>query len=171
MKPKLWLAFLLFALGVAESSPAQTAHDYFNELKVANTFNHYKDEYVCFRDDDVPSFAVVAKASDVIEHMKNAGDVDGVKALAPAKDSLFVQIYYKGVGSEQYIYEPVKKDPTADSKEYSYAFGGQAPGKMVYSINWATGRYLQHLYIYQQSRTIPAKEGSGKCEPIHPGVS
>ena len=65
-------------LAVAVSTPAQTAHDYFQELKAANTFSHYKDEYVCFHDDDVPSFAVIAKGSDVIDMMKKNGDPDWV---------------------------------------------------------------------------------------------
>lgn len=161
---------LLFCSALAASASGQTARDYFNELKAASTFNHYKDEYVCFLDDDVPSFAVIAKGSDVIEHMKNAGNTKGAKALAPAKDSLFVQSYYKGVGSEEYIYEPVKKD-TADetNKDYSLEFGKPMPGKMVYSINWATGRYLLRVFAFQKSRTIPAEERAGKCELIHPG--
>src|SRR5260370_2273674 len=106
--------FLFVLLAVALSTPAQTARDYFKELKAANTFNHYKDEYVCFRDDDVPTFAIIAKGSDVIDTMKKNGE-KGTKMMLPVKDSLFVQTYYKGVGSEEYIYEPVKKD-TADER-------------------------------------------------------
>jgi hypothetical protein len=165
MKP---VRFLFMFLAIALSTPAQAAHDYFNELKAANTFNHYKDEYVCFRDDDVPTFAIIAKGSDVIEMMKKNGET-GTKMMLPVKDSLFVQTYYKGVGSEEYIYEPVKKD-TADetNKDYSIEFKKPMPGKMVYSINWATGRYLLRVFMFQNSRTIPADEGAGKCELIHP---
>ncbi len=163
------LRILFVFLAVALSTPAQTAHDYFNELKGANTFNHYKDEYVCFRDDDIPTFAVIARGSDVIDMMKKNGE-KGTKMMLPAKDSLFVQTYYKGVGSEEYLYEPVKKDAPADdtNKDYSLEFKGPYPGKMVYSINWATGRYLLRVFMFQKSRTIPAEEGAGKCELIHP---
>ncbi len=155
-------------LAIALSTPAQTAHDYFNELKAANTFNHYKDEYVCFRDDDVPTFAIIAKGSDVIDMMKKNGD-KGTKMMLPAKDSLFVKTYYKGVGSEDYLYEPVKKEVADEvNKDYSLEFKGPMPGKMVYSINWATGRYLLRVFMFQKSRTIPADEGAGRCELIHP---
>jgi len=159
----------LLCLGFALVAAAQSANDYFNELKAADTFNHYKDEYVCFRDDDVPTFAIIARGSDVIANMKKAGNAAGAKELGPVKDSLFVQTYFKGVGSEEYIYEPVKKD-TADenNKDYSIEFRGPMPGKIVYSINWATGRYLLRVYMFQKSRTIPANEGAGKCELIHP---
>ena len=160
--------FLFLFLAVALSTPAQTARDYFKELKAANSFNHYKDEYVCFPDDDIPSFTIIAKGGDVIDMMKKNGET-GLKMMLPAKDSLFVKTYYKGVGSEDYLYEPVKKEIADDvNKAYSIEFKGPMPGKMVYSINWATGRYLLRVFMFQKSRTIPAKEGGGKCELIHP---
>jgi hypothetical protein len=83
MKPRHIFAFLALAL----STPAQTqtARDYFNELRAANAFNHYKDEYVCFRDDDTPTFAVIAKVSDVIRDMERASDAAGVKTMTPVK--------------------------------------------------------------------------------------
>jgi hypothetical protein len=165
----LWLILLGFGLTVSAS--AQTAHDYFKELKEANTFNHYKDEYVCFRDDDVPTFTVIAKVSDIIESMKQNSNTKGAKDLAAAKDGLIVESFYKGVSSGTNIFDLVKKvDQNGDSEEYNYEFAGKNPGKMVYSINWATGRYLQRVYMYQKSRTLAAAEGSGKCELIHPGA-
>ena len=160
--------FLFVLLAVALSTPAQTARDYFKELKAANTFNHYKDEYVCFRDDDVPSFVIMAKGSDVIDMMKKNGET-GLKVMLPAKDSLFVKTYYKGVGSEDYLYDPVKKDIADEvNKDYSLEFKAPMPGKMVYSINRVTGYYLLHVFMFQKSRTVPAESGAGKCELIHP---
>ena len=158
----------VLCLAIALATPAQTAHDYFRELKAANTFNHHKDEYVCFPDDDKFSFAIMAKGSDVIDMMKKNGE-KGLKVMLPAKDSLFVKTYYKGVGSEDYLYEPVKKDITDEvNKDYSIEFKGPGPGKMVYSINWATGRYVLRVFMFQKSRTIAAAETAGKCELIHP---
>ncbi len=159
---------LVFIL--AFPSSAQTARDYFKELKAANTFNHYKDEYVCFRDDDVPSFAVVAKVSDVIEHMKKNNDTVGIKELQATKESILLETYYKGVSSGSNVFYPEKREDTfGDNKDYGFEFAGKHPGKMVYSINWATGRYLQRVYMFEKSRSIATKEGSGKCELIHPG--
>ena len=164
----LYFVLASVAIGQTSETPVRTARDYFNELKAANTFNHYKDEYVCFRDDDVPTFEVIAKVSDVIDMMKKNGET-GMKMMLPAKDSLFVKTYFKGVGSEDYLYEPVKKDVADEvNKDYSIEFKKPMPGKMVYSINWATGRYLLRVFMFQESRTIPAKEGAGKCQLIHP---
>jgi hypothetical protein len=164
-----FLKLILLCLVSAVSVSAQTARDYFNELKAANTFNRYQDEFVCFRDDDVPTFVVIAKISDVIEDMKKAGNTDDIKTMLQAKDSLLVQTYYKGVASDEYIYEPVKKQVADDvNRDYSLEFKGPKPSKMVYSINWTTDRYLLRVYIFEQSRTIPASEGSGRCELIHP---
>ena len=159
---------LLLCPVLAVSTSGQTARDYFNELKTANTFNHYKDEQVCFPDEDVPSFAIIAKVSDVIEDMKKTGNASGLKKLMQAKASLLVQTFHKGVASNGYIYDPVKKDQTDEHRDYSMEFKSPKPGRMVYSINWTTGRYLLRMYIFQKSRTIPAKEESGRCELIYP---
>lgn len=151
------------------SVAAQSARGYFKELKQANAFNHYGDEYVCFRDDDVPSFAVVAKIADIIDHMKTAGNKAGVKDLEQAKGGLTVETYYKGVSNGTNVFDAQKSDvQSGDSKDYSYTFARKNPGKILYSINWATGRYRLRIFMYQKSRTIPAAEGSGKCELIHP---
>lgn len=145
---------------------AQTARDYFKELKAANEFTRYKDEYACFRDDDVPSFIVVARGSSIIEHMKKAGRTPG-KELMEAKDALFVQSYSKGVAiSKGDLYMPV---PATDS-EYEIVFNKPLHGRVVYSINWLTGRYRYQLYDLNQSKIVPAYDGSGKCELIHPDV-
>ncbi len=168
MKARFLLVVMLLCLILALSAFAQTSHDYFTELRAANAFNHYKDEYVCFRDDDVPTFMVVAKVSDVIEHLTKAGDAVAAKNMVQIKEGLFLQTYYKGISSEEYFYEPAKKGISDENREYSLEFNGKYPGKMVYAINWVTGRYLQRLYMYQKSKTTPAIEGSGKCELIHP---
>lgn len=148
---------------------AQSARGYFKELKQANAFNHYGDEYVCFRDDDVPSFAVVAKIDDIIDRMKTAGNKAGVKDLEKAKGGLTVETYYKGVSNGTDVFDARERDvQSGDSKDYSYKFAAKNPGKILYSINWATGRYRLRIFMYQKSRTIPAVEGSGKCELIHP---
>lgn len=163
------ILLLPLALGLSVSASAQTAQEYFKELKAANTFNHYSDEYVCFRDDDVPSFAVVAKVVDVIEHMKQNGE-KASENLQAARNSLIVETYYKGVSSGTKIFDLTKRhDSFGDSKDYSFEFGGKHPGKMLYSINWATGRYLLRVYMYEKSGTVASAEGSGRCELIHPG--
>jgi len=164
---RLFKLLLLCSMSAA-SAPGQTARDYFNELKAANTLNHYKDEQVCFPDEDVPSFAIIAKVSAVIEDVKKTGNTSSLKKLMRAKDSLLVQTFYKGVASNGYIYDPVKKDQTDEHRDYSMEFKSPKPGRMVYSINWTTGRYLLRMYIFQKSRTIPVKEETGRCEPIYP---
>ena len=88
---------------VSAQGTVQTARDYFNELNSANAFNHYTDEYVCFPDDNAPSFAVVSTGASIIEHMKKNGDTNGVKAVLKTKDYLFVKKYYKGVGGDQEV--------------------------------------------------------------------
>lgn len=165
------LCWVLLFLGLPLSLSAQTAREYFDELKGANTFTRYKDIYACFPDDEKPSFAVVAPVSDVIAEMKKSGDADAAKLLAEAKDGLFVQTYYKGVGSQEYLYDLVKKNLNDDNKEYQIEFKSPMPGKMTYSINWGTGRYLLAVYMFQRSRVVPAAQSSGKCELIHPTQS
>lgn len=162
------LGYALIGMGLTASAHAQTARDYFNELKAANTFRRYGDIYACFPDDNTPSFAVVARVSDVINAMKKAGNTDGAKRLAQAKDSLFVQTYYKGVGDEEDLFDPVKKNMDDENKKYQVEFKAPFRGRITYSINWPTGRYRLAVYMFQRSRIVPNVEASGRCELIHP---
>jgi hypothetical protein len=169
MRTLAFISALLCLMGsVCEKARAQetahTARDYFNELNSANAFNRYADEYVCFSDDSTPSFAVVSTGASIIERMKKNGDTNGPKALLKTKDYLFVKKYYKGVAGEQEIYAPTGTQESA----YFVEFKEPLHGKMVYAINWVTGRYRLYVYALDHSRTVPASEASGKCELIHP---
>jgi hypothetical protein len=143
----------------------QTARDYYDELLKANSLKSYQDEYVCFRDDDVPSFAVVSTADSVRRRWKQ-NQVPVPKGFEK-EQGLFVKTYYKGVANETEIFDKNGDDYslTANLKEEK-----NTPMKMTYSINWDTGRYRMKLYILSASKTTPAQEVSGKCELIHPWV-
>jgi len=151
------------AVSAQQGKEPRTAHDYFNELKAANNFNHYKDTYVCFADDDAPSFAVIARGSDIIDEMKKVGAVPD-KSVLQAKSLLFVETYYKGVSNKTQVYEPVGKE----GADWGIEFNSPIHGRMLYSINWTTGRYRLMVYALDSSKTVPADEKSGKCEVIHP---
>jgi serine/threonine-protein kinase len=138
-----------------------TARDYFNELKAANTFSHYLNQYVCFRDDNVPSFIQVAKAVDLIKGGLDITDFPSADQQL-VKNSLFVRTYYKGVASDFVIYYPVGTDGNVYDTEGMKPFHA----RMVYSFNWATGRYRLQVYALDRSKFIPAAEASGQCELI-----
>jgi hypothetical protein len=156
------LGFMMLTVGVA-SSQDMTARDYFNELKAANAFNHFSDEYVCFHDDNGPGFATMAKGADMV--------ADGMKVPAGTeKDrttflkSIFVKTYYKGVANgDLEMFEPLGTEGTA----YSLEANKPMHVKMVYNVNWTTGRYRLQVYALDHSSTVPAAETSGKCEIIH----
>lgn len=156
-------ALVLSAASMLAQNKTLTARDYYNELKAANNFNHYSDTYVCFRDDDSPSFAIISRGSDIIDEMKEAGHTPE-KAVVQAKDLLFVQTYFKGVANEMEPYDPVVGKAGTD---WEIEFGKPLHGKMIYSINWATGRYRLQIYDLDHNKTLPADEVSGKCEVIH----
>jgi hypothetical protein len=155
--------FLFLGVTLLATSGQPTAREYYEELKAANAFNHYMDEYVCFRDDDVPSFFVMSKADAMIERMRKAGDTPG-KELMEAKDFLFVKNFHKGVHvGEPELYQPVGTEGTDFDIEFMKPFHG----RMLYTFNWLTVRYRMQLYELDHSKTLPAFEGSGKCELIH----
>ena len=164
MRLALFVLALMAAPVLAQHKAPQTARDYFNELKAANNFNHYKDTFVCFRDDDdTPSFAVISRGTDIIQEMKEAG-APLTKTVLQTKDLLFVETYYKGVSNKTEVYEPVGKDGT----DWDIEFGSPLHGRMLYTINWTTGRYRLSVFALDHSKTIPAYESFGKCEVIHP---
>jgi len=148
--------------GIAASQD-MTGRDYFNELKAANAFNHFSDEYVCFADDKGPGFATMAKGADMV--------ADGMKVPAGTEKerktflkSIFVRTYYKGVANGDLgIFEPTGTEGTA----YSLEANKPMHLRMVYNVNWTTGRYRLQVYALDHSSTVPAGETAGKCELIH----
>jgi hypothetical protein len=161
----LMLASLAASAQKALENSKLTARDYFNELRDANAFNHYGDEYVCFPDEDTGGFAIVAKGKDV-EKMMAENSKPGEKQKPLGEATLIVQIYSKGVASAQpQLFDPVDKNSDV---QWSMEFGSPMHGKMVYAFNWTTGRYRLLVYALDRSKTIPAAETSGKCEVIHP---
>ncbi len=143
-----------------------TGHDYFNELRGANAFDHYGDEYVCFPDQDEGNFFIVARTADIEKMQAAAGGKSEAKSKWLGDDLLVEQPYYKGVASGTTLYEKVEK---GSDEKWSVEFKAPLHGKKVYLINWITGRYRVQVFALDHSRTIPAYEGSGKCELIHPG--
>lgn len=147
-----------------------TGRDYFNEIRATSAQTHalnsYKDEYVCFRDDNKPSFTVVGRRESIIESMKRANDTEGVKVLSQLPPhSIIVTTYYKGVAQEPAIYLFDK-----ETGDYSIEFRKPMHGRMTYAINWDTGRYRLMVYALDTSSTVPQAEGSGRCELIHPSA-
>lgn len=140
-----------------------TARDYFNELRDANAFTHYGDEYVCFPDEEKGNFTIIARTKD-IEKMEAAYRKPGEKPKALG-DELVEQPYYKGVASGTTLYEKVEKD---SDEKWSVEFKSPLHGKEVYLINWITGRYRLQIFALDHSKTLPSFEASGKCEIIHP---
>jgi hypothetical protein len=162
MNVRLLLALLFIsASGIAV---AQTAREYFNELRDSNAFTHYADEYVCFLDKDQGGFAVIAKTKD-IEKMMAANRKAGTKPEPPLDENLVVKTYFKGVASDTTLYERIDKD---SDERWSLEYKSPFHGKTVYSINWVTGRYRLLVYALDRSKTVPAAENFGKCELIHP---
>ena len=156
-------ALILRGIGLCQAQQTpRSARDYYNELKTANSFNRYKDTFVCFSDDDNPGFAVISRGSDVINEMKKAG-VSPEKTILQWKNLLFVETYYKGVSNEAQVYGPLGNDGT----QWSIEFSSPLHGRIIYSINWATGRYRMSMYALDLSKAVPAKQVFGKCELIH----
>jgi len=156
---------------LVSSAPAspKTAREYFDELKAANAFNHIRDEYVCFDEDNSePFFAVLARARDVGRMLKQVGDTAGAKRLEKSDfaNGLFVQMYNRGIGAGEQIYDSL----SAEGTDFVDVFNSPFNGKMTYSINWDTGRYRRAVYDTDHSKDVPALRFNGKCELIHPDV-
>src|ERR1700722_8631382 len=105
---KATLAIMLLFAAPLQAQKQMTGREYYQELKAANTFIHVKDVYACFRDDDSPSFAVVARGGDVIANMKDMG-LPLSKDVLAGKNTLVVETYYKGVSNGVEIFDAVGK--------------------------------------------------------------
>jgi hypothetical protein len=145
-----------------------TARDYFNEQKKAGGFTHVNEKYVCFYDDDTPYFAVIASFDDIFQRVTLTRGLNTAKKLEAQlgsfKNGLYVHTYRNGVLKQQAIYEKT---------DHGYELESGAPlhGKMVYRINWSTGRFTLELYAPDHDKNAPASQISGKCELIDPDDS
>jgi hypothetical protein len=123
---------LLAVFYFANAAHAQSAQEYFKELNDAGALNRYSDKYVCFRDDNVPLFVVIARGSTIIEHMRHAG-ITPPKEILSANDDILLQSYFKGVANPGGdIYEHVPKSES----DYAIEFTKPLHGRIVYSFNW-----------------------------------
>jgi hypothetical protein len=149
----------------SQQATVQTARQYFTEMYDSNVFNKYADKYVCFRDDNDPSFAVVSTIEDIVDAATRNHDEEDAKKIAKLGDGLFVQTYFQGVASDSGL------DYDKKNGEYRYDFemSSHHHGRTVYRINWKTGRYRFQVYALDYNKTLPAYEVSGKCQLIHPG--
>ena len=168
-------ATLLAALLAAQQPPSNpvTARDYYNELKAANEFKTYGDEYVCFYDDDVPSFLVAARGEDVVQLRESNGERITKDFRAAATGHLFYKTYYKGVLTANAEEMPPVKDASSYSNvSYQTIFthrDNKTKFTITYTVNWATGR----IRMTVETGTIGTQgysmnERFGKCEFIHP---
>ena len=175
MKAEWLLIGALFALPLnRQQTPANpvTARDYYNELNAANEFKTYSDEYVCFYEDDVPSFLVAAKGEDVLQLTESNGEKIS-KELTAVKGHLFYKTYYKGVLSGGLEEMPPVRDTigysTVNYRVTLTQHTGKVPLTITYSINWSTGRIRMIVETGTVgSRNYSMQDRSGKCEFIHP---
>lgn len=152
-------------MSVASMASAQTARNYFEEIRSANGFSHYSDQYVCFPDKDTGGFAVLARTKDIAKAMaKNGVPASQSKNL---EDHLVVHPFFKGVANELQIFD--RASDSSDT-EWRTDFAEPLHGRAVYMINWDTGRYRYLIFALDHSAQMPAAEVTGKCELIHPRV-
>ena len=154
-------SILLLVVSVAS---AQSARDYFEEIRSANGFSHYSDQYVCFPDTDTGGFAVLAKTKDIARAMEANGEP--AKQSEHLEDHLIVHTFFKGVANELQIFD--KANGSSDT-EWRSDFAKPFHGRAVYMVNWDTGRYRYLIFALDHSAQMPAAEVSGKCQLIHPG--
>jgi hypothetical protein len=158
--------------GQSKTANPVTARDFYEELKAANEFKTYADEYVCFYDDDIPSFLVAAKGEDSLLLMAANGE-KVTKETGTVKGHLFYKTYYKGVLTGDLEEMPPKKDSqSGDNISYqdkAILRDSKATMTITYNVNWATGRIRFTVEAGTPGvRGYSNHERYGKCEFIHP---
>jgi hypothetical protein len=126
-------------LSVVSVASAQSARDYFEEIRSAKT-------------------------KDIARAMEANGEP--AKQSAHLEDHLIVHTFFKGVANDLQIFDKAKGP---SDTEWSSDFAEPFHGRAVYMINWDTGRYRYLIFALDHSAQMPAAEVSGKCQLIHPG--
>ena len=168
-----WIPLLGFAIAAGTSSSQApstlTARDYYQELYKAGGLDNLPDEYICCRDDTVPTFFIMAK-SDLI---KNLIESDGeLKNLPPREQAnlrkgfLFKVTYNKGLSNGLEYWDPLESGGGyfTDFDITGKAEAKPTPIHMTLRVSWETLRYK--IDVYERGSAVPLAEDTGKCEEV-----
>jgi hypothetical protein len=167
------LILVLLTVCLISSAMAQvkqlTAREYYDELYKAGGLDNFADEYVCFREDDIPVFFLMADSAPIKELL--SAD-DKLKELPKSvqksldKGFLMVRAYNKGIANGPEYFDP---DTHGNWVEEGDVGTPTAPRKVAIGlkVNWDTLRYTRSVSMI--GVTEPYTE-SGKCERVKPGI-
>jgi hypothetical protein len=164
-------AFLLVlqagtARGEGINAGPATARDYYDEIYRAGALDNFADQFVCFRDDSLPTFFLLAKSDAVNQFLSDNG---ALQKLPPReqkdleKGFLIRRTYRKGIANvREYL------DRTEHDDSYVEELNTKTPMTVRLRVNWETLRYI--LDVEQKSTGRSLAEDSGKCEEVSPAV-
>jgi hypothetical protein len=153
-------AWLLF---VPQRLLAQTAHEYFEELKTANGINPLAT-LVCFPEQENASFALAALSSQFEDTLKAKGLAvpDSFKELSKpgAEKYLWWEGFHKGIPASPWLLDHVD-DPPHWVFKFDKLGERKHKGEVDIVINWSTLRYKLEAHVGKTTETV-----YGRCVPL-----
>ncbi len=150
-----------------------TARDYYHEPYEAGGLDNLADEYVCFRDDNVPTFILIAKGEDLKENLTTLGVFSKLPPQARSyldKAPLFYVSYNKGISNGT---EYFSLNDSGDEYIENLGIPEQSSKKLMeltvtLRVNWQTLRYKHGI----EKTGVPGLlyEETGRCEVVKPGI-
>ncbi len=158
--------------GYAQSTEL-TARQYYNELYRAGGLDQFADEYICFRDEELPNFFTLGR-SETLKHFFESAN--GMKSLSPKmraglrRGFLMMVNYKKGIsGNIEYLDYDASKREISDELELPGNSGTKhTPVTYALQVNWQTLRFI--LSVRRKGSLVPLGESSGRCETIRADV-
>ncbi len=161
-RSRLHVVLLWFAI----TAPlfGQTSREYYRELKTANGLNALAT-LACFPEKETGSFAVAALTTQFEATLKSKGlpipDKFGGLAAPGAEQSLWWQLFYKGIPAAPWLLEKSGQPPHWILKFVAKVGEQNVKGEIDLFMNWSNLRYKLEVRAGRATEVV-----YGRCEPI-----
>lgn len=159
------LVALLLITSTMYQSKQLTARDYYDELYKAGGLDNFVDQYVCFRDDSVPTFFLLSDGKAIRALLSTHNRSNSLPSEAQSelkKDFLIARFYHKDIAQEREFLDPAKRGVWKE--EISVEKGTI---QVSLSLNWDTLRYLRAVNVKGEANSY---DDAGKCERVRPDI-
>lgn len=159
---KIYLLLGLLILSVSVPAQALTARQYYDEFRSKSAFARHTNVFVCFPDEDLGDFSIIAKTKYMKDEIVRFFGQD-IKKPSPLEDYLVEMVYTMGKPSEHNLY--IRKHNDSEAVWQKKRTSGFRE-KSMYEIDWSTGRYSFQIYTHENN--IPSYVEDGNCERVQP---
>jgi len=170
MRERLLLVMILASSALCQTKQL-TAREYYVELYNAGGLDNFADQYVCFREDEIPTFFLLAESAALKEVFtaSRISELSRDQQKMLEKGFLIVRGYHKGIAqSEREFFDPDNHGGWIEKLLVSQTQKERQELTVRLQVNWDTLRYTRS--VSETAMGLPEYSESGKCETVKPDI-